>query len=56
MRFQLAVCPLPVLFQRLFVIPLFRCPMKAVRNFESPLTLVMIANAKLVTSPPRRIR
>ena len=56
MRFQLIVCPLLVLFQQLFDIPLFLCPMKAVRNFESPLTLVMIANAKLVTSPPRRIR
>ena len=51
MRFQLTVCPLPVLFQRPFVIPLFLCPMKAVRNFESPLTLVMIANRRPAASP-----
>ena len=46
MRFQLIVCPLLVLFQQLFDIPLFRCPMKAVWNFASPHLPVMIANRK----------
>ena len=43
MHFQLIVCPLLVLFQQLFAIPPFRCPMKAVWSFASPHLPVAVA-------------
>ena len=55
-RTPVGVCLLDALVRLPFVITLFRCPMKAVRNFESPLTLVMIANAKLAALPRRKTR